>query len=189
MLTPKQISALDQTVVGGESMLTQLANMGKVDEDELKNRSNILAHARAAVTELQRADTPMKDPHVDAWLDRVTMNPGPGEAYARWWLEQARYPAWKQAIYKPIMEQHKLFCTWNGQQWRVTGASSMGDIWLAADINRVSGYDERVPVAECSEWSAEPPPRCSICGTDANLHRNFGSHGKWRCDSPECIPY
>lgn len=56
--------------------------------------------------------------------------------------------------YAPFMKNHKLFCTWRGERYRVTGCSRMGDIWLARNHEQESGYDYRADVAECSEWSA-----------------------------------
>ena len=94
--------------------------------------------------------------HVDDWLDdivtpwEVTL----GECYARWWLEYARQPAWKQMLYRETMSRYPLFCTYEGQRYRVTGASRMGDVWLAKDAGRESGYDLRVEVTRCSEWAA-----------------------------------
>lgn len=29
-------------------------------------------------------------------------------------------------------------------------------------------------------------PRCTCCGTRKNLHRDYGSSGPFRCDSPDC---
>lgn len=47
----------------------------------------------------------------------------------------------------------KLFCQYKGKRYRCTGASRMGDVWLAEDFSRDSGYDLRVNVGECSDWS------------------------------------
>lgn len=157
MLNKTELSALDQAVAGGESMLVQLDKLGRVTSADLKNRSRILEIAREAITHLERSIEHAESNRIDAWLDRPTMNASPGEVYARWWLEHARMPAWKQVIYKPVMAQHKLFCTWKGKRWRVTGASSMGDVWLVAHFGCETGYDQRVIVTECSDWSASAP--------------------------------
>jgi hypothetical protein len=94
--------------------------------------------------------------HVDEWLDDVSFPSDPGEVYARWWLDQARYPAWKKSLYAPLMRDFRLFCTYKGDRFRCTGASRLGDVWLAADHARTSGYDLRVNVTDCSQWGREP---------------------------------
>ena len=52
------------------------------------------------------------------------------------------------------MQNFKLFCTHSGTRYRCTGASRMGDVWLAKDVKRDTGYDLRVDVTECSDWAA-----------------------------------
>jgi len=91
--------------------------------------------------------------HVDDWLDGVVMKCSPGEAYARWWLEQARFPAWKQMIYRPLMIDRELFCSHGGKRMRCTGASRMGDVWLTSNHMQSTGYELRVMVDACSDWS------------------------------------
>ncbi len=97
--------------------------------------------------------------HIDKWLDTVmpnTARDNPGEKYARWWFEQARWSATKQYLYSDIRDQFKLFCTFQNERYRVTGASSMGDVWLTKNFSSGSGYDGRVEVAMCSQWSNNP---------------------------------
>jgi hypothetical protein len=97
--------------------------------------------------------------HVDEWLDQgayeVVKNPE--TAYARFVLDMFRLPAWKNAAYAPWLNQYKLFCTYtDGKRYRCTGASRMGDVWLATDFQRDAGYDLRVDVTNCTDWSAQP---------------------------------
>lgn len=95
---------------------------------------------------------------IDEWLDQPTWEGKctSGEAYARFVLEYFRYPAWKISLYKAFMVGHKLFCTYAGTTYRVTGASRLGDVWLARDLERTTGYDYRVSVGDCTEWRAAP---------------------------------
>lgn len=96
--------------------------------------------------------------HIDEWLDKFKQSKPPGgEMYARFVLEHYRMPAWKQNGYAEWTSQFKLFCTYKGERYRVTGASRLGDIWLARDLNREAGYDLRVNVDECSGWSGDDP--------------------------------
>lgn len=99
----------------------------------------------------------VKPLHVDDWLDTLDATyPNPGEAYARWFLEYHRLPAWKKTLYAHVMAPFKLFCDYNGIRVRCTGASRMGDVWLVSDMEKSQGYNFRVNVEECSNWSATP---------------------------------
>lgn len=75
--------------------------------------------------------------------------------YAQWMLMFFRLPAAQRHSWDPFMADRRLFCTWEGKRWRVTGASRLGDVWLASDFAKDCGYDKRVPVLGCSEWGAE----------------------------------
>lgn len=98
---------------------------------------------------LTGADGPPR--HVDAFIDDYKADP-----YARWVLTYFRFPAEKQMHFAPFMKEHKLFCTYDCKRWRVTGASRLGDVWLAKDFDRDTGYDERICVDDCSAWGAMP---------------------------------
>lgn len=76
--------------------------------------------------------------------------------YARWVLNYFRMSAALKSDFAPFMEPHKLFCTWKGVRYRVTGASRMGDIWLAANFEQKRGYDHRVNLAEVTDWGPTP---------------------------------
>ena len=91
--------------------------------------------------------------HVDDWLDQVDPlnQPDEDEAYARFVLELLRFPAWKQVMYKSIIQSFPLYCTFEGQPYRVTGASRLGDIWLNYP-DKVDSYLIRLPVTHCSQW-------------------------------------
>jgi hypothetical protein len=70
------------------------------------------------------------------WLDKFT-RPAGGKAYV--WLSE-----------------HALYCYYEGQQYRVSGASRLGDIWLVHALKAdVSSYDKRVDVNACSGWRME----------------------------------
>lgn len=86
--------------------------------------------------------------HVDDFIDDTAT-----DRYAASWFESYRRPAIDKAR-KP--DERKLFATYEGKRYRVTGCSRLGDVWLSADFNREWGYEKRVDVAKCSEWSASP---------------------------------
>jgi hypothetical protein len=91
--------------------------------------------------------------HIDEWLDTPTFDKA--ECYAKFVIEYFRRPAWQKLAFATWMQQHRLFCTYEGMRYRCIGASRMGDVWLTADFDRENGYDKRVDVAACSEWSAQ----------------------------------
>lgn len=98
-----------------------------------------------------------KETHIDDWVDRFdTGSQTENEKYARWFFFLHRLAAVYKADWAKQIKQYKLFCTYNGKRYRVTGASRMGDVWLAEDMNREAGYDHRVMVDVCSNWSPIP---------------------------------
>lgn len=89
--------------------------------------------------------------HVDDWVERFD-----GDRYAQWCLFLFRLPAVMKMNFHDYIKDYKLYCTYKDVRYRVTGASRLGDVWLAKDMNRDMGYDHRVDVTECSEWSNKP---------------------------------
>jgi hypothetical protein len=92
--------------------------------------------------------------HVDEWIEMPTGDKG--EDYARFVLHHARLPAIMQVFFEPWTKQFRLFCTHKRKRYKVTGASRLGDVWLAKDLTRESGYDLRVDLADCSKWGPLP---------------------------------
>ena len=89
--------------------------------------------------------------HVDYWIERPDTPP-----YASFVLHLFRMPAVMQIKFAFAITAMPLFCTYNDKRYRCTGASRMGDVWLATDFNRANGYDHRVEVDACSNWGARP---------------------------------
>jgi len=86
--------------------------------------------------------------HVDDFIDDST-----SDAYAASWFEAFRRPAIDK-IQKP--DPRKLFATYQGKRFRVTGCSRLGDVWLHSDFKEDTTYEHRVDVDDCSGWSPEP---------------------------------
>jgi hypothetical protein len=78
------------------------------------------------------------------------------DPYARWMLMYFRFPAEMQIAFERFYKKYRLFCTYEGKRYRVTGASRLGDVWLATNFERQHGYDLRVNVDKCSEWRESP---------------------------------
>ena len=87
--------------------------------------------------------------HVDEFIGDFN-----GDAYARWFFMLHRLPAILQTSFGEWICQYRLFCTYEDERFRVTGCSRLGDVWLARDFARDTGYDLRVDVEQCSRWSA-----------------------------------
>lgn len=95
---------------------------------------------------------------VDEFLDDLIIpsKKNVGVRYAQFVLEFMRAPAAKQCSQNEFTKQFKLFCTYRDQlRYRITGASRMGDVWLARDENKDTGYDVRVCIKDCSEFGPE----------------------------------
>lgn len=84
--------------------------------------------------------------HVDDFIDDPT-----SDAYAASWFEAFRRPAFEK-IKNP--DPRKLYATWKGVRYRVTGCSRLGDVWLHDVTYDGESYLYRVDVDECSDWSA-----------------------------------
>lgn len=87
--------------------------------------------------------------HVDQFIASSTT-----DAYASWFFQLQRMPAIAQSKFAEWIDQYKLFCTYEGNRYRVTGCSRLGDVWLAKDVNQDHGYDHRVNVESCTEFGA-----------------------------------
>jgi len=87
--------------------------------------------------------------HVDEFIDCTFGT----EKYARWMFSYFRLPAVLKNDFAKFMEDNRLFCTYNGKRMRCTGASRLGDVWITSDHMRNVGYDRRVMVENCSNWS------------------------------------
>lgn len=98
--------------------------------------------------------------HIDDWLDNAIGDVvGNSElAYAHFVFSHFRKPAWEKMSHAPFMRDHKLFVTYEGKRYRVTGASRLGDIWLTEDFKRQDGYDLRIGLdfSKLSNWSPKP---------------------------------
>ena len=92
---------------------------------------------------------------VQDWMSSISMEDDPDTMYAKCWMNSALVPAIWLGPFKQVMKDMKLFCTYKGKRWRVTGASRLGDIWLISDITKDVSYDERVNVVHCTQWSNE----------------------------------
>ena len=75
------------------------------------------------------------------------------DKYAVRWFDDFAQPAFVKML-APITA--KLFATFQGKRYRVTGCSRLGDVWLHADLKEDTTYQLRVDVDACSDWSEAP---------------------------------
>lgn len=101
--------------------------------------------------------------HVDQFIDsdlyhinlsRTFTEPfGP---YARFFFHLCRLPAILRGAFAPYIKEYQLYCEYQGEEYRVTGASRLGDIWLTKDFGQSTGYQLRVDIAACGNWTPVP---------------------------------
>ena len=87
--------------------------------------------------------------HIDDWLD--TPSEDPEIILAKEFLEYCRRPAMDKE--DSWLRANPLFCTYKEERWKVLGASRMGDVWLTKHFDRIYGYDIRIYISECSNFS------------------------------------
>lgn len=92
--------------------------------------------------------------HVDDWLDEPSTNEA--DVYAKKCLSVARLPAIDRWNLPKAEQTPPLFCTYENKRYRCTGASRMGDVWLTKDFKQETGYQIRVDLDNCTDWSATP---------------------------------
>lgn len=141
----QKVAALLETGTVTGPIADALSEWLTVTADELRDlEEQIASGVRAPATPI---DGPML--HVDDFIDDPGRDP-----YARWIFLLFRLSALNRVQFKPFYGDALLFCTYEGRRYRCTGASRLGDVWLAADFGRDCGYDLRVDVAKCEEWGA-----------------------------------
>lgn len=86
----------------------------------------------------------------------VSYNNDKSLAYAQFFFLLHRLPAMMKFSMSDQIKPFKLFCDYQGTRYRVTGASRLGDVWLQSNFDRDSGYDYRVLLKDCSNWSKSP---------------------------------
>jgi len=87
--------------------------------------------------------------HIFEWLeeDSKTIE----ETKVREFLDFKTRPAlYQMRNQKPTF---RVFCEYENKKYLITGASRMGDVWLAENFKRENGYDKRVDIEECCNFS------------------------------------
>jgi len=87
--------------------------------------------------------------HIYDWLEMPSKNES--EKKVKEYLDFRTRSAMYQIENK--QPSFDVFCEYKNKKYKITGASRMGDVWLAKDLNRDSGYDERVDIEDCYNFS------------------------------------
>lgn len=94
--------------------------------------------------------------HIEDWAHECHYNDADNVRYAKWWFIQFGMPATMSLYFAKVMKPFHLYTTYQGKRFRVTGCSRLGDVWLRADHSKAEGYDHRIYVDDCSDWSDTP---------------------------------
>lgn len=94
--------------------------------------------------------------HVDDWIDEVEAEQPKNVLYAKWFFSLFRMPSLTKMLLRQFIAPYKLFCTYDGKRYRVTGCSRLGDVWLHSDFDQDTRYEHRVDLEACSDWSNAP---------------------------------
>ena len=86
---------------------------------------------------------------VDAFIDDRDTDP-----YASFVLTYMRGSSAMREKLKRFMGHRKLFCTYNGFRYRVTGVSvQTGSVLLSKDQYKSVGYEVITSPSNCTDWS------------------------------------
>ena len=89
--------------------------------------------------------------HIEDWIEDTS-----NDSYARFMFNHFRLRAALVFDFNPFVKPRKLFGTYQGERFRITGASSMGDVWLNPDFEQEHGYKHRVCITEVTELGPKP---------------------------------
>jgi len=126
--------------------------------------TSYIENGNRARTLLQEISKPIKERkegfvHVYDWLDSqlYVAEQDSGLAHAIAFLDYKAMPAYRKMIYDnlPMFRDMKCFCTIKGVRHRVTGASSMGSVFVTKDLESRQ-YQIGVEVTECYDWGPIP---------------------------------
>lgn len=93
--------------------------------------------------------------HVYEWLENFNKEECKDEALLKLWefldfRTRDTMWQWKNKHLKPT---YKLFCKFKDKKYKINGASRLGDMWLSKDYNSTEGYDLRVDISDCRNFT------------------------------------
>ena len=88
--------------------------------------------------------------HIYKWLDENVANK---EVKKLWdFIDFKTMSALYRSQNKDKEPKYRVLCIYEGRQYRMTGASRLGDVWLNSDRNEDTGYTDRVDIEDCSHF-------------------------------------
>lgn len=152
------IAMLNHWTKQSTSVSTSLKNLSRDDTSKFLTPENIAALEEAAgVFENiinEASDRHLGSEHVDRF---VSYNMDKKMAHAQMFFLMKRLPAMMQAMLSEYIDALRLYCTYEGTRYQVTGASRFGDVYLHPNlVDKVSNYEHRVSMKSCTNWSANP---------------------------------
>lgn len=113
-----------------------------------------MLNSNPSISSTEIIKTPLSDKKhllVDDFIDDSRYNTKDMKD-ARFFFLLHRLPASLRFDFEDHIKSYKLVCKYDGEMYRVTGASRLGDIWLRKDHSKTLGYDKRVYIDQCSEF-------------------------------------
>jgi hypothetical protein len=107
----------------------------------------------------------MSKRHIYAWLDRNEKTSDPVTRKVWLFFEYHTKSAMFKSRNRDLLGDLKILCEFEDSQYRITGASRLGDIYLASNLERTVGYDLRVPLDRCKKFSIFENGELSLTST------------------------
>jgi hypothetical protein len=98
--------------------------------------------------------------HIYEWLDDNEENK---EVEKLWkYLDfRTRSVSW-QYDNKNLEPKYSCICDYKGKEYKITGASRLGDVWLHNDLRAEHGYVARVDIDDCSNFKYIDKPKLDM---------------------------
>lgn len=147
---------LKKTALTGFILFKQIDQIGEVYADQNNCWTPNITEARVFTTPPE----PWVEPNLSDvydWLDSTdyidfkTLTDH--EVFARAFLELRLLPAHKTTIYDAITDKMIITGEVDGNRYRITGASTMGDVFIHSNIKETCGYVKRVLISDISNWN------------------------------------
>ena len=89
--------------------------------------------------------------HIYDWLEEASNSKE--EKKVREFLNFKTLPVRDQYHNKDKLPKFDCFCTYKDEKLKIMGASRMGDVWLSKNFDLTVGYDYRVDIDDCEDFS------------------------------------
>lgn len=136
--------------------IKRLRSGGNISRVNAEDAAYLLEHYLVLLSQTEEGEV-IKDGHVDEFIETPVFPSieNMNLRLAMWFLNYKRMPAHMQTSFADFMEGGKMviLCDYEGNTYRCTGASRLGDVWLTSDFSQAYGYEKRVNINSLSNWS------------------------------------